>query len=100
MTEFEETVLLANKLLDEPWCDPDDRLRMLARQFVRATEHWRLVTDYAELVDAQRYIVCPINARADGTLYLGQPRSEDGWAIKRLTKGCYAALAMPEFNGR
>jgi len=38
MTELEEAVLLANRLLDEPGADPDDDLRMLARQFLRQKE--------------------------------------------------------------
>ena len=38
MTEFEETVQLANRLLDEPYADPDDGLRMLSRQFLRQVE--------------------------------------------------------------
>ncbi len=35
MSELEETLILAEKLLDEPNCDPDDDLRMLARQLTR-----------------------------------------------------------------
>ena len=38
MTEFEETILLANKILDRPSADPDDDLAMLSRQFLRALE--------------------------------------------------------------
>jgi hypothetical protein len=38
MSEFKDTVKLANRLLDEPNCDPDDDLRMLARQFLRGVE--------------------------------------------------------------
>jgi len=37
-TEREETIRLANKLMDEPNCDPDDDLRMLSRQFLRCIE--------------------------------------------------------------
>jgi hypothetical protein len=38
MTEREEAVRLAHKLLDEPWADPDDRLRLLSRQLLRSVE--------------------------------------------------------------
>lgn len=38
MSEFEETVLLANKILDRPSADPDDDLAMLSRQFLRCVE--------------------------------------------------------------
>lgn len=37
-TEYEKAIKLANQLLDEPYADPDDDLRLLARQFLRATE--------------------------------------------------------------
>ena len=45
MAEFEEAFDLANRLLDEPNTDPDDDLRMLARQFLRGCE---VVTWYAK----------------------------------------------------
>jgi hypothetical protein len=39
MTELEETILLANKILDRPGgADPDDDLAMLSRQFLRSRE--------------------------------------------------------------
>lgn len=38
MSEREDARVLANKLLDEPLADPDDDLRTLARQFLRADE--------------------------------------------------------------
>jgi hypothetical protein len=37
-SEFEDTVLLANKILDRISADPDDDLAMLSRQFLRACE--------------------------------------------------------------
>ena len=36
--EFARTLRLADRLLDEPYADPDDDLRTLARQFLRAVE--------------------------------------------------------------
>ncbi len=36
--ERDEAVAIANRLLDEPMADPDDDLRVLARQFMRALE--------------------------------------------------------------
>lgn len=38
MDERAQAIALANQLLDKPNCDPDDDLRMLARQLLRATE--------------------------------------------------------------
>ena len=37
-TEKELAVILANKVLDRPFGDPDDDLAVLARQFLRALE--------------------------------------------------------------
>lgn len=38
MTEFEQAVAIANKVLDRVNADPDDDIAILARQFLRATE--------------------------------------------------------------
>jgi hypothetical protein len=38
MTELEDTVILANKILDRISADPDDDLAMLSRQFLRGRE--------------------------------------------------------------
>lgn len=38
MSEREDAKLLAFVVLDEPWADPDDDVRTLARQFLRAEE--------------------------------------------------------------
>lgn len=49
-TEHESAIRLANKLLDEPYADPDDDLRLLARQFLRAKEMAaRIVVDLYEM---------------------------------------------------
>jgi len=36
--EQADAIALANKLLDQHWADPDDDLRMLSRQLLRAHE--------------------------------------------------------------
>lgn len=36
--EYKLAIKLADRLLDEPYADPDDDLRTLARQFLRAVE--------------------------------------------------------------
>jgi hypothetical protein len=36
--ERTHAIALANRLLDEPNCDPDDDLRVLSRQLLRAVE--------------------------------------------------------------
>lgn len=38
MNELQAALMLAEKLLDEPNCDPDDELRMLSRQLLRHQE--------------------------------------------------------------
>jgi len=38
VSEKEEAIALANKVLDEPYRDPDDDLSMMSRQFLRALE--------------------------------------------------------------
>lgn len=38
MTEREQAILIANKLLDRNFADPDDDENILARQFLRAIE--------------------------------------------------------------
>ncbi len=37
-TEKQQAIALANRLLNEPNADPDDELRLLSRQFLRARE--------------------------------------------------------------
>ncbi len=38
MTELEEAIIIANKVLDRNFADPDDDLAILARQFLRSRE--------------------------------------------------------------
>ncbi len=58
------------------------------------------ITDWSGIGDKTDYIVCPINARPDGILYLGQPTGRMlGWQVKRLMERCYAALEAPIFLG-
>lgn len=39
MSEYEDTVRLAESILERPWADPDDDLAMLSRQFLRLREY-------------------------------------------------------------
>lgn len=59
------------------------------------------ITDWSEISENERYIVCSIAAKADDlhTLYLYKPEIMLGWQVKRLMAKCYAALPMPEFKG-
>lgn len=41
--ERAEAMVLANRLLDQPWADPDDDLRVLARQLLRREERVAMV---------------------------------------------------------
>ena len=38
MTEKEQAIALANRVLDKPYVDPDGDICLLARQFLRALE--------------------------------------------------------------
>lgn len=38
MSERDDAIIIANKVLERPFADPDDDLAMLARQFLRALE--------------------------------------------------------------
>src|ERR1700676_2425826 len=40
MDELTEALAIANKVLDEPYCDPDDDLRVVARQLGRLYERF------------------------------------------------------------
>jgi hypothetical protein len=40
-SEFDDAIKLAQRLLDEPNCDPDDDLRLLSRQLLRLHERSR-----------------------------------------------------------
>ncbi len=57
------------------------------------------ITDWDLLVATEKYIVCPIQSRADDSLYLGKPLGVLlGWQVLRLMRGGYAALPCPPFN--
>lgn len=45
MTEYQETIVLANRILDRPGEDPDSDEAMLARQFLRSTERETMLLD-------------------------------------------------------
>lgn len=45
MTERDEAIRLANKVLDRGNADPDDDLGVLARQFLRALDLWRPIVE-------------------------------------------------------
>ena len=62
MSEREEAIKLANKVLERPNGDPDDDLAMLSRQLLRATELRDLYAelreasfDYARLVQVENF---------------------------------------------
>ncbi len=58
------------------------------------------ITDWSDLDDGTNYLVCPINARADNSLYLGQPVGiQRGWQVKCLMLRCYAALELSPYPG-
>jgi hypothetical protein len=51
MTELEDTVVLANKILDRISADPDDDLAMLSRQFLRTCAENERLRGLLEKVD-------------------------------------------------
>jgi hypothetical protein len=44
-TESEEAKILADRVLDRPYADPDDDLAILARQYLRAADTIERITD-------------------------------------------------------
>ncbi len=52
-SEFTDTVLLANVILDKPWADPDRDAAMLARQFLRAVEVIQWIASQQDLFFAE-----------------------------------------------
>lgn len=53
MDERFQALELAHKLLDEPNCDPDDDLRVLARQLVRRHEQIASLQRYVNILESQ-----------------------------------------------
>jgi hypothetical protein len=45
MTELEQAVILADKVLDKPYIDPDGDICLLARQFLRLIESSRTAVE-------------------------------------------------------
>jgi hypothetical protein len=55
MTELEDAVTLANRVLEEPYIDPDGDICTLARQFLRSKErHSRLGASHDALLAAAK----------------------------------------------
>lgn len=55
MTERDDALKLAHRILDRPHADPDDDLAVLARQLIRArecVEIWRPVVEAAKALKA------------------------------------------------
>lgn len=68
MSEREQALRLADRLLDEPYADPDDDLRLLARQLTRAVETQKVMlaairAALTSLSQHPEYEVPPIVAR-------------------------------------
>jgi hypothetical protein len=76
MTEREHTIILADRLLNEPNADPDDDLRMLARQFQRLKEEndrFRAgLGAIGQIIHGSTRVTCRI---AEKTLAGGDPRA-------------------------
>lgn len=52
MSEFADATIIANKVLDRPWADPDDDLGILSRQLLRMRERLKLAEAVVEAADA------------------------------------------------
>jgi hypothetical protein len=46
--EKDSVIILANKILDRPWGDPDDDLAVLSRQLLRREERLQKIAAIAE----------------------------------------------------
>lgn len=64
MSEYENALVLARRILDRPNEDPDGDLAMLARQFLRAVERAAAVRIIEPLPDG-RVLWCRVNAPLD-----------------------------------
>ena len=64
--ERAQAIALANRLLDQPYSDPDDDLRMLSRQLLRLTEELEL----AQLLDV--HAICDQRDYLRGRLQLAE----------------------------
>lgn len=74
MTEFDEAVYLAKRILERPYADPDDNLAMLSRQFLRQVEakdavlsavkehHSQKADDRCWMDDDKLYAACGLRA--------------------------------------
>lgn len=56
MSEKEEAIALANRLMDEPNADPDDDLRVLSRQLLRAHESLGKILPFVEMNAVRNYL--------------------------------------------
>lgn len=67
ISERDATIILANKVLDRHWGDPDDDLAMLSRQFLRALEEiGRLHSDIVVLKEMSKFKEITVGAVSDG----------------------------------
>lgn len=59
-----------------------------------------LIVDWTEIGSGQQYVVFPINAASNGSLYLGQPSTMMGWEVTRLMQGAYGAILAPGLTAK
>ncbi len=87
MSEKSDALKLAERLLDEPYCDPDDDLRVLSRQLLRRQEVVeRVEKRLAETMDPTRDL---IEANRDTILNFHEE------AIRRIRKCLTNVMAGP-----
>ena len=65
-TELQDTIFLANKILDRINADPDDDLAMLSRQFLRAREELAILRGL--LREVSGHVAGELGERIDWTL--------------------------------
>lgn len=63
MFERISAIALANRLMDEPNCDPDDDLRVLSRQLLRRSEEIERLRAGLQLIADDEHKLMSITAR-------------------------------------
>lgn len=59
-----------------------------------------LSVESEHIVDYRQYVVFAIGQTTGSpNTYLYQPEVRLGWQFKRLLKGCYVAIPMPDWHG-
>jgi hypothetical protein len=96
MSEFEEAIVLAERILDTPNKDPDDSESMLARQFLRSVERERRGDPTADLIHSNRDAMLEKHEQAVSRVRccLTEGLADKSGMRYRLERECKTAMAV------